>query len=81
MRGWALLAFVVASLLASPAAAHRPFFTQVEAIQLPNGERGEVRLLHGDGILGPIRCAPSSSTTEGVSEPAANGRCLWVCRA
>jgi hypothetical protein len=53
MRGWALLACVVASLLASPAAAHRPFFTQVGTIQLPNGERGEVRLLHGDGIFGP----------------------------
>ncbi|QRM28596.1 hypothetical protein [Microvirga sp. VF16] len=38
---------------ASPAFAHRPYFTQVEKIRLPGGEMGEARLLNGDGILGP----------------------------
>lgn len=33
--------------------AHRPYFTQVERVVLPNGQPGELRLLHGDGIFGP----------------------------
>jgi hypothetical protein len=41
----------------SPALAHRPYYTQVEKILLPNGEIGEVRLLNGDGIFAadPVR--------------------------
>jgi hypothetical protein len=41
----------------SPALAHRPYYTQVEKILLPNGEVGEVRLLNGDGIFAadPVR--------------------------
>jgi hypothetical protein len=35
------------------ARAHRPSFTQVERLVLPNGQAGELRLLKGDGILGP----------------------------
>jgi len=39
------------------ALAHRPFTTQVEKVALPDGQLGEVRLLHGDGIVAadPIR--------------------------
>jgi len=36
-----------------PASAHRPLFTQTAHLVLPNGEPGELRLLRGDGILGP----------------------------
>jgi hypothetical protein len=35
------------------ALAHSPFFTQTEKLALPGGETGEIRLIHGDGILGP----------------------------
>lgn len=47
------LMFAIAVIGTSPAFAHRPYFTQAEKIQLPNGEMGEARLLNGDGILGP----------------------------
>jgi hypothetical protein len=42
---------------AAPAAAHRPYFTQVEQVALPDGAMGEIRLLHGDGIIisDPVR--------------------------
>jgi hypothetical protein len=44
-------------MAASPASAHRPYYTQIEKIRLPNGELGEVRLLNGDGIFftDPVR--------------------------
>ena len=40
-----------------PALAHSPYFTQIEKIALPGGEIGEIRLIHGDGILDvdPVR--------------------------
>ena len=40
-----------------PAFAHRPYYTQVEKIRLPNGDIGEVRLLNGDEIMvaDPVR--------------------------
>lgn len=41
------------AIVATPASAHRPYFTQVGKIALPNGRMGEARLLNGDGILGP----------------------------
>jgi hypothetical protein len=55
-----LLTIVVAAILAtvaSPALAHRPYYTQIEKIRLPNAELGEVRLLKGDGIFftDPVR--------------------------
>lgn len=53
-----LLALFVFALVASaPASAHRPYFTRVEKIVLPDGQPGEMRLLHGDGIIvsDPIR--------------------------
>jgi hypothetical protein len=37
----------------NPALAHSPYFTQTESFALPNGETGEIRLINGDGILGP----------------------------
>ncbi|MGO4525234.1 hypothetical protein AB4097_10275 [Microvirga sp. 2MCAF35] len=48
-----LLMLALAFMGARPAFAHRPYFTQVEKILLPNGEMGEARLLNGDGIFGP----------------------------
>ena len=47
------IAFLLAILAASPACAHRPYFTDVERIRLPDGAMGEARLLNGDGIFGP----------------------------
>lgn len=48
-----ILTLFFAVVGSSSALAHRPYFTQVEKIRLPNGEIGEARLLNGDGILGP----------------------------
>jgi hypothetical protein len=55
MRYVAVLVIVLIWAVAatSPASAHRPYFTQVEKLLLPNGEIGEARLLNGDGIIGP----------------------------
>lgn len=47
------LTFVVMVVGSYPASAHRPYYTQVEKIRLPNGDIGEARLLNGDGIFGP----------------------------
>jgi hypothetical protein len=47
------LAFLLAILAMGPAWAHRPYFTDVGKIRLPDGTLGEARLLNGDGIFGP----------------------------
>jgi hypothetical protein len=83
------LAMVSALLLTvSPASAHRPHFTQVERILLPDGEAGELRLLHGDGIFfaDPIRVlaldaqgrliARSHRSTSMALSCEPDGRCL-----
>lgn len=31
--------------------AHRPYFTQIEPIVLPNGQPGEMRLMYGNSIF------------------------------
>jgi hypothetical protein len=52
----ALLVAVI--LLPTPAAAHMPYFSGTpEAVALPGGESGAIRLLYGDGILDsdPVR--------------------------
>ncbi|MGO4387320.1 hypothetical protein AB4Y85_07260 [Microvirga sp. 2YAF29] len=49
----------------APAWAHRPYFTQVEKVRLPDGEMGEARLLNGDGILGPDPIRAIIVTAEG----------------
>ncbi|WP_060768626.1 hypothetical protein [Methylobacterium sp. AMS5] len=40
-----------------PASAHRPYFTEAQAILLPDGQRGEMRIIAGDGIFvaDPVR--------------------------
>ena len=38
-------------LYTSPSNAHRPYFTATQQIALPDGTVGEIRSLHGDGIL------------------------------
>lgn len=43
------LAFALAAC--RPSHAHRPYFTQVEPVVLPDGQPGEMRLLRGDGIF------------------------------
>jgi hypothetical protein len=48
-----ILALAIALAGSGPALAHRPYFTQIEKIRLPNGELGEARLLNGDGIFVP----------------------------
>lgn len=52
-KGRILALFVLALpiCVSSRVFAHRPYFTQVEPIILPNGQPGEMRLLHGDGIF------------------------------
>lgn len=52
---FALLAVLFGNV--GPAAAHRPYVTQIEKIALPDGTVGEMRLLHGDGIIisDPVR--------------------------
>ena len=46
------LGFLSVLLFAADAAlAHRPYTTQVRKVALPEGQLGEVRLLHGDGIF------------------------------
>lgn len=48
-----ILTLALAAIPSSSALAHRPYFTDVETIRLPDGTMGEARLLNGDGILGP----------------------------
>ncbi|WP_112663679.1 hypothetical protein [Microvirga flavescens] len=52
-----ILALVLAVVVSDPAHAHRPYYSQVEKIRLPDGQIGEVRLLHGDGVIvtDPVR--------------------------
>ena len=47
----ALLTLILMVAASSPSLAHRPYFTQVEPIILPNGQPGEMRVLRGDGII------------------------------
>ncbi len=50
--------FALAMLVAAqPAHAHSPYFTKTEKIALPDGTTGEIRLLHGDGVMrsDPVR--------------------------
>lgn len=51
------LAFAIPWLVAGPAHAHRPYFTQMQPILLPDGQRGEMRVIAGDGIFvaDPVR--------------------------
>lgn len=53
--GVAALAAILAA--GDGAHAHRPYFTQIEKAVLPDGQMGEMRLLHGDGIIiaDPVR--------------------------
>jgi hypothetical protein len=46
-------AFLLVIAHVDPSFAHPPYFTQVEKIVLSDGQIGEMRLLHGDGILMP----------------------------
>jgi hypothetical protein len=54
---WIIFLAIGAALMIAPAAAHSPYFTQPETIVLPDGTTGQIRLLHGDGILrsDPVR--------------------------
>jgi hypothetical protein len=54
------LATILAAMIvmaASAASAHSPYYTQIAKIRFPDGQVGEVRLLHGDGIVytDPVR--------------------------
>lgn len=52
-----ILSLFLALAISEPARAHRPYYSQVEKIRLPDGQIGEVRLLHGDGVFfkDPVR--------------------------
>jgi hypothetical protein len=43
--------------LVQPGSAHSPYFSRSAEISLPDGSRGQLRLLHGDGIMAsdPVR--------------------------
>jgi len=45
------------AVVSTPAAAHSPYFSRAVEVTLPNGQRGEMRLIHGDGIFfaDPVR--------------------------
>ena len=50
--------FALAALFAAePAQAHSPYFTKSKPLALPDGTLGQIRLLHGDGIVlaDPVR--------------------------
>lgn len=55
--GILFLSLMITAAWNSPSLAHRPYYSQTERIRLANGEIGEVRLLHGDGIVftDPVR--------------------------
>jgi hypothetical protein len=54
-----LVLFAAVVLLPTPASAHRPYFRgEPAAVALPAGESGLIRLLYGDGILGPDPVRP-----------------------
>jgi hypothetical protein len=76
-----LVAVVIACSI--PALAHSPYFRQTESFALPNGETGEIRLIHGDGILGPdpiwTVVINSQGTVIARSEQAV--QMVIVCRA
>jgi hypothetical protein len=54
---WIIFLAIGAALMVAPATAHSPYFTKTEKIALPDGTTGEIRLLHGDGIMrsDPVR--------------------------
>ena len=64
------------------ALAHRPYFTQIEKIRLPNGEMGEARLLNGDGILGPdpVRVVVVDAQSRLLARSRKSGSMALVCR-
>lgn len=51
------LSAIGCAIHSAPAFAHRPYYSQIESIRLASGEIGQVRLLHGDGIVftDPVR--------------------------
>ncbi len=57
----AALALILPALLwltaTGPASAHSPYFTETQPILLPDGQRGEMRIIAGDGIVAadPVR--------------------------
>jgi hypothetical protein len=63
------------------AAAHSPYFTQVEKIELPNGEIGEMRLLHGDGIFfaDPVRAVIIDGQGRAVARTRSTVPMVIVC--
>lgn len=51
--------FAAIVLLPTSASAHRPYFRgEAASVALPAGESGVIRLLYGDGILGPDPVRP-----------------------
>lgn len=73
LRGCTTLLWLAASLLLpTSAAAHQPYFRGKPAsVALPAGESGLIRLLYGDGILGPDPVRPI--ITDGSGGVRANG--------
>jgi len=66
-RGCATILFFAAGfLLPSPAFAHQPYFNTGSApVVLPGDESGTIRLLNGDGILGPDPIRPVITDASG----------------
>lgn len=61
MSGMRVILIMLLAVAAMPAVenaqAHSPYFTKTEKIGLPDGTTGDIRLLHGDGIVmsNPVR--------------------------
>src|SRR6185312_5154065 len=67
LRGCTIaLCLAAVVLLPTSAAAHRPYFRgEPTSVALPAGESGVLRLLNGDGILGPDPVRPVITDASG----------------
>lgn len=83
LRSLLSLCALIAVLLTStaPVAAHRPYFTQIEKVELPDGTIGEIRLLHGDGIImsDPVRAIVVGADERLRARSAQTGAMILLC--
>lgn len=78
---WSIFFVIGATLMAAPAFAHSPYFTQTEKLALPGGRIGEIRLLHGDGIFlaDPVRAMVLDEQGRPLARSSWSGAMTIVC--
>ncbi|WP_166141523.1 hypothetical protein [Methylosinus sp. RM1] len=76
-----MLLSIFLSCAARAAEAHSPYFSAAETITLPDGERGELRLLHGDGIFwaAPIRVIAIDNAGRMIARSDASPSMAFSC--